>query len=162
MDLCELAEEVTTQLGVLAEEKQQSLTVEAGGPSLCVGDRMVLRQALLNLVDNAIKYSPVGGRIVVRVSTSARRDGRARRQRHGSRNSRGSAAARLRPVLSRGPVTLARKWRRNRTGVVDCTLGRRSEWRTTHSRKQRWAGSNIQDHAARYGLGVENGINWSQ
>ena len=70
VDLCDLAEEVTNQLGVLAEEKQQSLTVEAGGPSLCVGDRMVLRQALLNLVDNAIKYSPVGGRIAVRVSRS--------------------------------------------------------------------------------------------
>jgi len=70
VDLCELAEEVTTQLGVLAEEKQQWLTVEAGGPSVCLGDRMVLRQALLNLVDNAIKYSPAGGRIAVRVSTT--------------------------------------------------------------------------------------------
>src|SRR5688572_20018052 len=70
VDLCELAEEVTTQLGVLAEEKQQSLTVEADGPSVCLGDRMVLRQALLNLVDNAIKYSPAGGRIAVRVSTT--------------------------------------------------------------------------------------------
>ena len=70
VDLCDLAEEVTNQLCVLAEEKQQALTVDAGGPSLCVGDRMVLRQALLNLVDNAIKYSPVGGRIAVRVSTS--------------------------------------------------------------------------------------------
>ena len=69
VDLCSLAEEVTTQLEVLAEEKQQSLTVESHGPSLCVGDPMVLRQALLNLVDNAIKYSPLGGRIVVRVST---------------------------------------------------------------------------------------------
>jgi heavy metal sensor kinase len=70
VDLCELAEEVTMQLVVLAEEKQQSLTVEAGSPSRCIGDRMVLRQALLNLVDNAIKYSPDGGRIVVKVSTS--------------------------------------------------------------------------------------------
>lgn len=69
VDLCALAREVTTQLEVLAEEKQQSLTVEAAGPSLCMGDPMVLRQALLNLVDNAIKYSPVGGQIVVRVST---------------------------------------------------------------------------------------------
>jgi signal transduction histidine kinase len=70
VDLCELAEEVTNQLGVLAEEKQQSLLVQAGRPSVCVGDRMVLRQALLNLVDNAIKYSPVGGQIAVKVSTT--------------------------------------------------------------------------------------------
>jgi heavy metal sensor kinase len=70
VDLCELAEEVTTQLVVLAEEKQQSLVVQAGRPSMCVGDRMVLRQALLNLVDNAIKYSPVGGQIAVKVSTT--------------------------------------------------------------------------------------------
>jgi heavy metal sensor kinase len=69
VDLCALAAEVTTQLEVLAEEKQQSLTIEASGPSMCLGDPMVLRQALLNLVDNAIKYSPVGGRIVVRVSS---------------------------------------------------------------------------------------------
>jgi heavy metal sensor kinase len=69
VDLCDLASEVTSQLEVLAEEKQQSLSVEATGPSVCLGDPMVLRQALLNLVDNAIKYSPVGGRIVVRVSS---------------------------------------------------------------------------------------------
>jgi heavy metal sensor kinase len=75
VDLAELAEDVTTQLEVLAEEKQQSLTVEAGGLSICMGDRMVLRQALLNLVDNAIKYSPAGGRIAVKVSTS--HDGKA-------------------------------------------------------------------------------------
>jgi heavy metal sensor kinase len=70
VDLGELAEEVTAQLDVLAEEKQQSLSVEVDGHSTCMGDRMVLRQALLNLVDNAIKYSPVGGRITVRVSRS--------------------------------------------------------------------------------------------
>ncbi len=70
VDLGGLAEEVTTQLDVLAEEKQQSLSVKVEGPLSCLGDRMVLRQALLNLVDNAIKYSPVGASITVRVSQS--------------------------------------------------------------------------------------------
>lgn len=71
VNLAELAEEVTAQLDVLAEEKQQSLKVEVQGALNCLGDRMVLRQALLNLVDNAIKYSPSGGRITVRVSSPA-------------------------------------------------------------------------------------------
>jgi len=68
VDLGELAREVTAQLEVLAEEKQQTLRVVAEGESHCVGDRVVLRQALANLVDNAIKYSPSGGSITVRAS----------------------------------------------------------------------------------------------
>jgi len=35
-----------------------------------VGDRLVLRQALINLVDNAIKYTPVAGHIRIHVSES--------------------------------------------------------------------------------------------
>jgi heavy metal sensor kinase len=70
VDLCELAEEVASQLDVLAEEKQQSLTVERRATLRWMGDRLVLRQALLNLVDNAIKYSPTGGRITIRIDAS--------------------------------------------------------------------------------------------
>src|SRR5262245_15199017 len=57
VDLHELAAEVAAQLDVLAEEKQQSIAIEHSGPVRSMGDRMVLRQALLNLLDNAIKYS---------------------------------------------------------------------------------------------------------
>ena len=70
IDLGDLAEEVVAQLGVLAEEKQQSMSIERTGSPLALGDRVVLRQSLMNLVDNAIKYSPAGGSIRVRVSES--------------------------------------------------------------------------------------------
>jgi len=56
---------VIKQLGVLAEEKKQSLLVEAAGPVYAMADRLVLRQAVVNLVDNAIKYSPEGGSVWV-------------------------------------------------------------------------------------------------
>lgn len=71
IDVCQLAEEVAGQLDVLAEEKQQTVTVERTASPVWIGDRLVLRQAVLNLVDNAIKYAPVGGRITIRVGRSA-------------------------------------------------------------------------------------------
>jgi signal transduction histidine kinase len=65
-----LAQEVADQMDVLAEEKGQTITVERKGDPRWTGDPLVLRQALLNLVDNAIKYTPEGGRISIRVSES--------------------------------------------------------------------------------------------
>jgi heavy metal sensor kinase len=70
INLGELAEDVVSHLSVLAEEKQQKLTLERAGAANCLGDRVILKQALINLVDNAIKYTPASGSIRVRVARS--------------------------------------------------------------------------------------------
>jgi heavy metal sensor kinase len=72
IDLHALADEVVSHLSVLAEEKKQSITVECVGAPRATGDRFGVRQAVINLVDNAIKFSPVGGQIRVRVSETPR------------------------------------------------------------------------------------------
>jgi heavy metal sensor kinase len=65
-DLNLVAVEVASMLSVLAEEKEQKLSVE--GSSLFVQiDRLVLQQAVINLLDNAIKYSPRQAQITLRV-----------------------------------------------------------------------------------------------
>ena len=52
-------------MSLLAEEKNIKLTVDAAQPVYVMGDAMRLKQVIVNLVDNAIRYTPDGGRIVV-------------------------------------------------------------------------------------------------
>jgi len=68
VDFTTLAEDVVSHLGVLAEEKRQTLSVEKHGSPKARADRLVLRQALINLVDNAIKFTPAEGRVQLRLS----------------------------------------------------------------------------------------------
>jgi signal transduction histidine kinase len=68
--LRELAESVVADLAVLAEEKAQQVVVETHGSPRGLGDRLMLRQALINLVDNAIKFAPAESAIVIRVIES--------------------------------------------------------------------------------------------
>jgi heavy metal sensor kinase len=67
----DLAEDVVAHLDVLAEEKQQHITVEGAAAAQACADRLLIRRALINLVDNAIKFSPLGGRIRICVGQAA-------------------------------------------------------------------------------------------
>jgi heavy metal sensor kinase len=67
VDLGQLARDVVASLGILAEERQQRLTVDAADHVRVLADRLVLRDAITNVIDNAIKYSPNGSTIDVRV-----------------------------------------------------------------------------------------------
>lgn len=69
VNLEDLAQEVIDYLGVLAEEKDQSLVLEVKEPADAMVDRGLLRHAIINLVDNAIKYSPLGSVVRVVVKT---------------------------------------------------------------------------------------------
>jgi len=70
--LPELAREAAALLEPLAEENSQELVVQDDGPAFVDADRTVLRHAMINLLHNAIKYSPAGTKILVRVRESPR------------------------------------------------------------------------------------------
>ena len=63
----DLAREAAGLFDVLVEEKRQKIAVEGDEHVSVKGDRGFLRQALVNVIHNAVKYSPVGGTIFVRV-----------------------------------------------------------------------------------------------
>jgi heavy metal sensor kinase len=66
-DLAELARTTADQLNLLAEDKSIALACDAGQPLLVDGDRVRLKQVVVNLLANAIKYTPTKGAIQLRV-----------------------------------------------------------------------------------------------
>lgn len=62
-DLAALAETTAEQMCLLAEEKHISLACETREPIEVEGDRARLKQVIVNLLDNAIKYTPPSGEI---------------------------------------------------------------------------------------------------
>ena len=74
VDFSDLTENVVEQMRLLSEEKQIELRFDRGEPVHVIADPVRLRQVVVNLVDNAIKYTPEGGRVSVsnlRVETKA-------------------------------------------------------------------------------------------
>jgi heavy metal sensor kinase len=67
VDLGQLASEAASSLALLAEERSQRLVVDAADRVMVPIDRLVLREAITNVIDNAIKYSPVASTIHLRV-----------------------------------------------------------------------------------------------
>jgi heavy metal sensor kinase len=67
LDLSGLLEEISEDAGILAEEKHISMGIMIQPGLTIMGDDIRMHQALLNVLDNAIKYTPDGGDILIRL-----------------------------------------------------------------------------------------------
>jgi heavy metal sensor kinase len=73
-DLGKLASSTTDQMSLLGEDKNIKITCAAANDVWVEGDRARMKQVVVNLLDNAIKYTPPGGAVGLDVRTH---DGKA-------------------------------------------------------------------------------------
>jgi signal transduction histidine kinase len=74
LELTPLVDEVVESFAPLARTRGATVRTAHTGHAVALADRDALRQVLLNLLDNAVKYGPVGQTITV--GTGVARDGR--------------------------------------------------------------------------------------
>ena len=65
VDVGPLLEDLVDLYGAVAEERGLTLQLEVVGPLQVLGDRELIQQAVANMIDNALKFSPVGGNVRV-------------------------------------------------------------------------------------------------
>ena len=70
IDLAQIAADACDFYNAVAEVRRVTLSCRAGQPAELFGDRELLAQAVTNLLDNAIKYTPRGGRVKVAVEAT--------------------------------------------------------------------------------------------
>ncbi len=73
VDLNSLFSEVVDEYRAIAEGRELTLAIDTREPPRALVDRRRVGQVLGNLVSNAIKYTPAGGRIAVRVTADSER-----------------------------------------------------------------------------------------
>lgn len=70
VDLAQLVEEVYGQARILAEARSLKLGIGPVEPISALGDYAHLRRLLLNLLDNAVKYTPPDGQVKISLQSS--------------------------------------------------------------------------------------------
>jgi two-component system, OmpR family, sensor kinase len=69
--LADIARDVVAELVPLADAKQIDLGISNSQPAVVMGDPDALRTLTRNLVDNAVRYTPAGGRVDVSVENGS-------------------------------------------------------------------------------------------
>lgn len=65
-----LIQEIVYELTLLADDRRITLSFEAQPVPPVLGDAQWLKQVLINLLDNALRYTPAGGAVTVRLQTT--------------------------------------------------------------------------------------------
>ena len=69
VNICQLINDTVDRLSPLADLRDISLEVELPQQASVLGDPILLQNALYNIIDNAIKYSPIDSKVVTTVSS---------------------------------------------------------------------------------------------
>jgi signal transduction histidine kinase len=72
VDIAAICAEIGDFYAPLAEAKQIILTIKASDPVLIYGDADLLREAVVNLIDNAVKFTQKGGTVRVEAEKTNR------------------------------------------------------------------------------------------
>jgi len=72
-DLAALVRATADQMSLLAEEKKITVQIAAEAPVSVEGDPSRIKQVVVNLLDNAIKYTPKEGNIILKISAAQRK-----------------------------------------------------------------------------------------
>jgi two-component system, OmpR family, phosphate regulon sensor histidine kinase PhoR len=67
VDLSELVSEAVTMLSEKASAKKMNLKTKVDGDVVIPGDPARLKQVMINLINNAVVYTPAGGEVIVRI-----------------------------------------------------------------------------------------------
>ena len=130
LNLRALLSEIAATVGPLAQAREIKLSVNAPEDVFVNGNAGHLRRLIINLLDNALKFTPAGR--IDRSRAQERRESRdTARRRHRRGNPSGGAAAYFRSIFSRRRVAR----RRQRAGLEPLPGNCASAWRRDRSRE---------------------------